>query len=743
MLLFMTKRMLSAGVLALLLLLGSAATAQGLINKLEYFFDTDPGFGSGTAVTVSPAVADAASIQFTPSLSALSNGPHRLFVRTQDDNGRWSATAAQMVYKEAVVLNALPIIQKLEWFIDTDPGFGNGNAVGLGSAEGSPSFAAPISSLSNGLHYLYVRALDAEGRWSLVTTRLFYKEAVVASPLTNLTEAEYFFDTDPGRGNATPVSFTAGQDVVINFTAAISSLSSGMHRLFVRTRDASGNWSLPAQQVFYKEAVVNSPLVNLTAGEYFFDTDPGIGSATAISFTPGQDLVIPVSASIASLSNGLHRFFVRTRDASGNWSITAQQLFFKEALVNPPLVNLTAAEYFFDTDPGFGNGSPITFTAGQDVSMVFTPSITALSNGLHRLFVRTQDATGRWSLTSQQLLYKEAVVPNGLVNITAAEYYFDTDPGFGSGTPISVTAGQDIVINFGAPLNALSTGLHRLFVRTRDASGRWSMTAQHLLYREAAVPPTATDLVTLEYFWNTDPGFGNATRVTVPANSGEVTGFTFPVAVTGALSNGKHNLFVRVLDATDWSLTTVRVVDFTGIILPVTLLQFTAMAVDEKVRLQWVTTNEVNNHHFVIERSSDGIRFSPIGRDEARGNGGGQTTYTNWDNQPLSGMNYYRLKQVDIDGRFTYSPVIAIRFDRQAHLVQVFPNPATVAFTLRSGKRFRQVTLTDMNGKRVQQWTPTPDNTYRLQPHAKGAYLLVLTAEDGTSITRPLLLGGQ
>jgi hypothetical protein len=103
-------------------------------------------------------------------------------------------------------------------------------------------------------------------------------------------------------------------------------------------------------------------------------------------------------------------------------------------------------------------------------------------------------------------------------------------------------------------------------------------------------------------------------------------------------------------------------------------------------------------------------------------------------------MNYYRLKQVDLDGRFTYSPVVALRFDKAGYLVQLYPNPAISYFTIRSDQKFRTVELSDMNGKLVQSWTIQWNNRYILSNVAKGMYVVKLIEENGGVITKSLLI---
>ncbi|TAD83440.1 MAG: T9SS C-terminal target domain-containing protein [Bacteroidetes bacterium] len=93
-----------------------------------------------------------------------------------------------------------------------------------------------------------------------------------------------------------------------------------------------------------------------------------------------------------------------------------------------------------------------------------------------------------------------------------------------------------------------------------------------------------------------------------------------------------------------------------SVILPVNLLSFEAALVGNKVVLNWQTAQETNNKGFYVEKSSDGISFSPLGFVAANGNG----KYIYSDFGALTATNYYRLKQVDLDGNYTYSKVVFI-----------------------------------------------------------------------------------
>ncbi len=104
---------------------------------------------------------------------------------------------------------------------------------------------------------------------------------------------------------------------------------------------------------------------------------------------------------------------------------------------------------------------------------------------------------------------------------------------------------------------------------------------------------------------------------------------------------------------------------------PLHLLTFTAKRANTTNLLNWTTAQEVNTDRFEIERSYNGREFRKIGVVKA-----GNTTYTFTDNNPLKGVNYYRLKMMDKDGQFTYSPIRQLTINNSPLTINIFPNPA-------------------------------------------------------------------
>jgi hypothetical protein len=113
--------------------------------------------------------------------------------------------------------------------------------------------------------------------------------------------------------------------------------------------------------------------------------------------------------------------------------------------------------------------------------------------------------------------------------------------------------------------------------------------------------------------------------------------------------------------------------------LPIGLLSFTATPVNSVVDLNWATKTEVNNHYFDIEKSKDGIHFEflqKVNSEAPNGNSNITLNYKAYDLKPFSGINYYRLKQTDYNGNYTYSNIVQVIFDTKS-FVSVYPNPAS------------------------------------------------------------------
>jgi len=140
-----------------------------------------------------------------------------------------------------------------------------------------------------------------------------------------------------------------------------------------------------------------------------------------------------------------------------------------------------------------------------------------------------------------------------------------------------------------------------------------------------------------------------------------------------------NNLFVAVGNTGTENRVMTR--DASIVALPVSGLTFTGFSKGEMVQLNWNTETEMNSSHFEVERSADGRNYSIIGKVKAAGNSVSKNNYNYADRNTLNGLAYYRLKQVDMNGQFTYSkilPVMVIAFSRAV----AGPNPAETEITI-------------------------------------------------------------
>ncbi len=332
-----------------------------------------------------------------------------------------------------------------------------------------------------------------------------------------VNKAEYYIDTDPGIGKAASVSVTAGTDVATKFKVPLTNIATGLHVLYVRARDAQGHWSLTASQSFYCNQISFTG-ANVNKAEYFIDADPGINKATAITLTPGADVSTKFTVPLAKLSAGLHVLNVRTRDSYGRWSLTMLQNFYINDLTTSQNSPVNKAEYFIDSDPGVGKATALNITSGNDVTSRVTIPLNKINPGLHVLGVRTRDALGRWSLTTQNSFFNNDFSGIGRT-LVKAEYYIDNDPGEGKARPVNIAAGQtQASINFNVDLKAQSNGIHTLYARVLDSRGSWSVTNQQAFY----VKNNGIEkIVSIKYKF-TNAGFTSAERtykIPVPATS--------------------------------------------------------------------------------------------------------------------------------------------------------------------------------------------------------------------------------
>ena len=148
--------------------------------------------------------------------------------------------------------------------------------------------------------------------------------------------------------------------------------------------------------------------------------------------------------------------------------------------------------------------------------------------------------------------------------------------------------------------------------------------------------------------------------------------------------------------------------------LPITLLRFNAVPGNKQVFISWATANEKNSDHFELERSQNGIDFTLLTKLNGAGNSNTLLNYSWIDTDPLNGNSYYRLKDVDIDGDFTFSEVKSVHFDAKQSTsslsaFMIYPNPSNGNYInlkmneelMHHNSEILSLELYDMHGQKV------------------------------------------
>ena len=173
--------------------------------------------------------------------------------------------------------------------------------------------------------------------------------------------------------------------------------------------------------------------------------------------------------------------------------------------------------------------------------------------------------------------------------------------------------------------------------------------------------------------------------------------------------------------------------------LPVELLSFNANPLNNKTVLtQWVTSSEINNDHFLVQRSQDGQNWEDVGKVKGAGTSSMQHSYMLMDEQPYRGTSYYRLKQVDFSSDYKYYGPVAVKLEG-LEIVTLFPNPTMdhTDYTVISSVESRvRITLTDLLGRNI---VSESNNLHIGENHlniamgefATGSYFLQLITETG------------
>lgn len=167
--------------------------------------------------------------------------------------------------------------------------------------------------------------------------------------------------------------------------------------------------------------------------------------------------------------------------------------------------------------------------------------------------------------------------------------------------------------------------------------------------------------------------------------------------------------------------------------LPIELGSFTATKRNSTGLLEWVTLQESNTDRFIIEKSYDGSVYQSIGEVKAAGNSTITQNYRFTDVQLMNGINYYRLKIVDINGAISYSPIRLLTVAGNEAIITLYPNPVKKGILyINTSVNCRRVDITDVSGRLMKSVnTAGTRQIIPLHQFAKGTYVVTVITDNG------------
>jgi Secretion system C-terminal sorting domain len=175
---------------------------------------------------------------------------------------------------------------------------------------------------------------------------------------------------------------------------------------------------------------------------------------------------------------------------------------------------------------------------------------------------------------------------------------------------------------------------------------------------------------------------------------------------------------------------------------PVKLSYFKAIANLTEVNLTWQTEVETNSNHFVVQRSGNAQEFGDLASIKTAGESTQKNNYKFVDKNPLPGINYYRLRQVDNDGSFTFSKIIDIKSEGGVSETIIYPNPSVGSFEVTTKEPILSSEVYNAAGKAIDIKLIQKGNSYSVdfgKTPESGLYFLKIKTRSGITNYRVVI----
>ena len=272
----------------------------------------------------------------------------------------------------------------------------------------------------------------------------------------------------------------------------------------------------------------------------------------------------------------------------------------------------------------------------------------------------------------------------------------------GANVSLSVVAGganPGGAADFCIRMNSLTGGINVQTTAVKSNDG--SVFDLQTVYLRLNIPVGGPANITITGYRSGSPVSGATATVTGIATT---TWTLFDISAIAAFANVDEFRFTQVVTSATITFMAIDQITIAAAPLPLTLISFSGQRTGNDVRLDWTTASEQNTALFEVQRGTNGADFSAVGRVQAAGNSTQTLQYTYTDAPPAASATawLYRLKLADLDGWFTYSPVLRISAPATGLSFSAYPNPfrQQVIITAESAEAGKaQLTIRDMGGK--------------------------------------------
>ncbi|MBE2279661.1 MAG: T9SS type A sorting domain-containing protein [Ignavibacteriaceae bacterium] len=544
------------------------------------------------------------------------------------------------------------------------------------------------------------------------------------------SNSEIFKTTNAGTNWVSAGIFASGTIYEVKFRSASTGFAAAGSGVVLKTTDFGASWvqtpSVGTQNVFglsvapnlNETALIDEPIfVGGSSGDMAISTDNGTSwtllnkNVTLTAFRRIQFISPTVGFAVGGTAteapgNGL---IFKTVDAGLTWTALTpvNYLVYSQYWINEStgFVGTRGPTGLFKTTDGGQSWTGTNTGSGATTTILYDINFTDANNGIvvyaNGTSSRTNDGGNSWASVTTNFatstIYDIATTSNAIyIAGGSSKVGKSTDGGatfVQTAVPVSAVTLYSIdFANENLGFIAGSTG--RIF-RTTDAGATWTL----------QTTPTTSTLYSVKAVSSNIIWAAGASGTTIYSTDAGVTWERSPVFAGGKLLYEINSFSTGYIYACGLSGTIIR--GLADPFIPVELTSFTASINGKEVLLNWTTATETNNLGFEIQRSISGADFSRIGFVDGQGSTTTPYTYSFSDFASSFSKASYRLKQVDLDGSFTYSEVIEVDLlPFNFNLSQNFPNPfnpsTKISFSIPQNS-IVNLAIYDISGQKVNE----------------------------------------